>query len=300
MRPAGHVSPPQLYCRGMSPVFGMISTRRSATFTALAVESFLRTTPLDAGSELLLIDNDGSIDEAPPGVHLAHNPEPRSFAVNMNAVLRRARRRRTDAVLLNNDLVFTTDWFPPVAAIPDAIVSPISNAEVQYTHGDFTCELTMELAHYRGRESALEAVAAYNRRQPFDPGPTHAFAFFCTRIPLPVIEAVGFLDEGYLTGGEDKDYCVRAHLLGIPVRWAPGSFVLHFQGRSTWKGAETAAETALRNDAYIQRFGAKWGEALTRLFILNQAPVLDGLGLRDAWDAGEFGRVVSELARRKA
>jgi GT2 family glycosyltransferase len=284
----------------MTVVFGMVSTRHSLEFTRLAVDSFLRTTSLENGSQFLLLDNDQSAGEMPPAVTVLRNNSPRSFAANMNVVLRRAVRERADAVLLNNDLVFTTDWYPPVAAIPGAIVSPVSNAEAHYTHGLLDCLPTMELAQYRGNEEALEGVAAYNRAHPQQFGAIPAVPFFCVRIPLEVIETVGFLDEGYIMGAEDKDYCVRALQAGVHIRIAATSFVLHFQGRSTWRGPETPQETYLRNERYAQHFVEKWGPTLTRLFILQDARVLEATPeLRAAWEEGRFGFVIRELVRRR-
>ncbi|HVB37669.1 MAG TPA: hypothetical protein VND92_03995 [Vicinamibacterales bacterium] len=285
----------------MNVVFGMVSTRHSFALTKVAIDSFLRTTPLGPGDEFLLIDNDRSIVEPlPAGVTLLQNTSPRSFAANMNVVLRRAMRQQADAVLLNNDLVFTTGWYEPMAAETGALVSPASNAEVHYTHGAFECRFTMDLSEYVGHEDALEAVAEYNRRHPPMFVEAHAIPFFCVRIPREVIETVGFLDERFVTGAEDKDYCIRALQAGFAVRYAARSFVLHFQGQSTWRGPETPEETYLRGDAYARRFLEKWGQTLMSLFIANDVKALDATpDLRNAWDAKRFKAVVDELVRRQ-
>ncbi len=219
------------------------------------------------------------------------NASPRSFAANMNVVLRRAMRWQADAVLLNNDLVFTKDWYEPLAAERRALVSAVSNAEVRYADDDgFECRFTMDLADYRGHEEALERIAAFNRRKPQTFAEAHAIPFFCVRVPRDLIETVGFLDERFVTGAEDKDYCIRALQAGFQVCYAPRAFVLHFQGKSTWRGPETKEETQLRGDTYVQRFVEKWGATLTRLFIANDTKALEASPeLREAWEAKRFG-----------
>src|SRR6516225_2961287 len=47
-------------------VFGMVTTRHSHAYTALALESFFRTTPLGLTDLFVLIDNDGTYP-LPPG-----------------------------------------------------------------------------------------------------------------------------------------------------------------------------------------------------------------------------------------
>ncbi|HVC21467.1 MAG TPA: hypothetical protein VNE16_15445 [Vicinamibacterales bacterium] len=285
----------------MSIVFGMVSTRQSRDFTPVALESFFRLTPPDAGSEFLLIDNDGSLAGHPAGVTLITNESPRGFAANMNLVLRRAHERRADAVLLNNDLVFTTDWFAPLAADRDAIVSPVSNTMIEIPAvGGLHCVPDMELADYIGHERDLEVIADRNRRERSGYLDSYAVAFFCVKIPFAVIDRIGWLDEEYGKGGaEDKDYCVRALRAGFAIRFALGSYVLHFYGKSTWRGGESSEETRVRNETFMRRFLDKWGVPMFHLFMLNSSKPLDTPELRQAWTAGRFQAVIEEMLRRR-
>src|SRR5262249_28060797 len=124
------------------------------------------------------------------------------------------------------------------------------------------------------------------------------FPFFCVRIPHTVYSVVGDLDERFGPGGgEDKDYCIRALLAGFPVQHALMSYVLHFQGKSTWSGPETSAETAERNSGYIRAFCARWGEALTRLFVLQDEKVVAEAGLEAMTKAGRHSDVVRQLCK---
>jgi GT2 family glycosyltransferase len=51
-------------------------------------------------------------------------------------------------------------------------------------------------------------------------------------IPLPVIEAHGFIDDSFFLYGEEIDYCLRLNQKGVPVVVVPGSVVVHGVGRS--------------------------------------------------------------------
>jgi hypothetical protein len=73
------------------------------------------------------------------------------------------------------------------------------------------------------------------------------------------------------------------------------SYLLHFQGKSTWRGAETAEQTAARDRFYLERFRQKWGGALFDLLILNDLDKLPH-DLRKAYDQGDFKTVIDALA----
>ena len=74
------------------------------------------------------------------------------------------------------------------------------------------------------------------------------------------------------------------------------SFLLHFHGNSTWRGAETAEETRARNEKYIAAFRAKWGETITRLVLLSDDGVLENAPeLSRAWRQGDARRVIRAL-----
>jgi hypothetical protein len=131
-----------------------------------------------------------------------------------------------------------------------------------------TTQPAMDLADYAGHEADLEAIGRQHRAGYRGFQVVSAVAFFCIKIPRSVYEVVGDFDEQFGKGGaEDRDYTIRAWLAGIPQEWALGSYVLHFQGKSTWRGPETPAQCQQRNDRYTQAFRKKWGAALTYAFL---------------------------------
>jgi GT2 family glycosyltransferase len=287
-------------------LFGMITTSGSRDYTPLALRSFFSRTPLGTSDRLILIDNDADFvvpDDVPRQRLTVVRPErPQGFAVNANMLLAEARQCEADLFLLNNDLVFTSGWLTPFLKDRRSLLSPLSNAQVNHSHRGLTTRTVMNLDDYIGREADLETIARRHRAVNSGFITVGSLAFFCIKIPKSVYDVVGDFDERFGKGGaEDRDYSVRAWIAGIPLEYARSAFVLHFQGRSTWRGPETDAERVRRDAQYIEAFGKKWGPALTHAFI------------NDGWDLmrsdarlgpliarGEFSAVVRHLRSRPA
>jgi GT2 family glycosyltransferase len=282
-------------------LFGMITTSGSRAYTPVALQSFFARTTLRPCDRFILIDNDADFvvpDKIPAQQLTVVRPEsPRSFAANANMLLAEARRQGADLFLMNNDLVFTTDWLEPLLLDRRSLMSPVSNAQAGASHRRLTTQPAMNLEDYTGREADLEVIARRHRAMNSGFVTVGSLAFFCIKIPRSVYDVVGDFDERFgKGGGEDRDYAVRAWIAGIPQEYARGSYVLHFQGRSTWRGPESNDERALRDARYTQAFGQKWGPALTEAFIhsnwdlLRADPKLASLMARQ-----EFTSIVRHL-----
>jgi GT2 family glycosyltransferase len=259
-------------------VFGMITTTASAAYTSVALRSFFARTPARLIDEFILIDNDADFalpDDLPAGrITLVRPASPQGFATNANHCLGRARAAGADLFLLNNDLVFTTGWLDPLLAERRSLLSPITNGQQHDSAGGLTTRPAMDLAEYSGHEADLEAIAARHRAGDRGFQIVSTVPFYCIKIPREVYEIVGDFDERFGKGGaEDRDYGVRAWLAGVTQELALGSYVLHFQGKSTWRGAETPQQCHLRNEQFTRAFLGKWGRALTLAFLC------------DCWDA---------------
>jgi GT2 family glycosyltransferase len=285
-------------------LFGMVTTAASRHYTPLALRSFFAHTPLGDGDHLLLIDNDGDF-ELPAGLRAERltvvRPEtPQGFATNGNLLLREARTRGADLFFMNNDLVFTAGWVEPLLADRRALLSPLSNAQVAGSAGAFSTQPCMDLDDYTGHEAAVDAIAAQLRASAEGYRRTPTVAFFCIRIPKAVYDVVGDFDEGFgRGGGEDRDYAVRAWIAGIPQEFALQSYVLHFQGRSTWRGAETRQQQQARDAQYAAAFLKKWGPALTHAFLRCDWNLFrTDPDIARRLDAGDYSAVVRQLRSR--
>ena len=285
-------------------VFGMVTTAASRHYTPLALRSFFAHTPLSEGDRFVLIDNDADFElpaDVPADRITLIRPEtPQGFAANGNLLLREARAHGADLFFMNNDLVFTRGWLEPLLADRAALFSPMSNAQVTGSAGRFTLQPFMDLEDYTGHEAAVDAIAEQLRASSSGYRMTPSVAFFCIRIPRAVYEAVGDFDEGFgRGGGEDRDYAARAWLAGIPQEFALQSFVLHFQGKSTWRGAETPEQQQARDAQYTQAFQKKWGAALTYAFLGGDWNLFrSDAAIARKLDAGDYPAVVRRLKMR--
>lgn len=282
-------------------LFGMVSTEASRLYTPKAVESFFSYTELAEGEKLLLIDNDGSLENSKLSgdkrIEFVKNKTPLSFSENLNASIKRA--SGGDVYFLNNDLIFTPNWLDPLLPITDAIATPVSNREFQYIKDGLRCERYLSLEDYLGKERELLTVVDYHRSQRNGLQPVLCLPFFCVKLPAKVYEKLGPLDETFGKGGaEDNDYCLRAYLEGFQVLYALNSYILHFSGKSTWHGAETAEETKQRDNAYLKRFDEKWGLKLRRLAINGDLSVLaEDPNILSALQRGKFREVIIALQK---
>jgi O-methyltransferase len=282
-------------------LFGMITTSRSRQYTPAALKSFFDHTPLNPGDRFILIDNDGDFvlpDTVPADrISVVRHAEPQGFARNANLLLAEARTGQADLFLLNNDLVFTSGWLEPLLQPRRALLSPMSNAEVAHAAGALATQPAMDLSDYTGREADLEAIARKHKATHNGYKTAAAVPFFCIKIARAVYETVGDFDERFGKGGaEDRDYTIRAWIAGIPVEYALASYVLHFQGRSTWRGGETRDEQRQRDAKYVDAFQAKWGASLTQAFLRGDWSLfLSNTKLADQIEKQQFTPVVRYL-----
>ena len=280
-------------------IFGMVTTRHSDRYTSYALSSLIEHTKLQPEDEVILIDNDRTYTELPAEcrdrVRIRVNETPRSFAANLNQTMDHARERQADIVFLNNDLIFSPAWFEPLRARGPFLVSPLSNAEITYTEGSLRCKLGMDLEEYLGKEKLFREVVRRHRKLAQGYLKVLSFAFFAVKIPYDVYSVVGRLDESFgVGGGEDRDYSIRCYERGFELRYAMSSYILHFQGKSTWRGAETAQQTEARNRFYTEKFRQKWGEALFEVMLMNNLQSLPP-ELQELHEQHDFRRLIERL-----
>lgn len=260
-------------------LFVMIHTHQSRAYTPFALHSFFRCTPPDVVNRFILIDNDRSLDASLcahfPSIELIVNDEKKSFAENANKALTLGSEAEADVFILNNDIVFTQGWIDPLLNGLPVLCSPISNQHLSYTFGDLSLKPAMDLEDFEGREREFAAIVAAHRQKTRGLKQVLSTPFFCVKLPYCVYKEVGFFDTSFGVGGaEDNDYCLRAYLHGYGLFLALDSYVLHFQGKSTWRGGESKDETRDRNEKYVEAFRTKWGESLLRLMLAHDQSLL--------------------------
>jgi hypothetical protein len=281
-------------------VYGMVTTQPSQIYTPYALSSFFQATPFGPDDRFFLIDNDGVLTRYPQPadrrVTTIRNPCPVCFSANVNQIMPLSRAAHADLIFLNNDLIFPPGWLAPMLAKPRALLSPVSNFQCPYRTPTWDCAPFMDLENYLGHEDDFANVARAH------PASVHGYQrvlkvpFFCIKIPYEIQVTVGELDERLKGGAEDDDYTLRCHRVGFPVMLALGSYVLHFQGKSTWRGVETPAQSRQREQEFMKAFQAKWGRRLLEVMILGRPdPLQANPRWWQEWQQGNYRSVIEQL-----
>ena len=255
----------------MNHLFCFVSSKCTENYSKLALDSFFKHTKLEPEDIFVFINNDGTSafkEEYPISLYI-NNETPLNWSANFNQGLKIAKEKKMHFVVITNDVVFTKGWFEPLKQRDDLILIPSSNINFLYRSKDFSTKVNMYYEEYVGKEQYLEAITDFHQKNhPFNKIQEKIFMqFYLARIPYQIHSDVGFFDEKFCLGGEDMDYRIRAAIKGHKTMLAMHSFILHFQGKSTWDGQETSEEEVIRRNNYINYSIEKWGEDITEIFI---------------------------------
>ena len=247
-------TPPVYYC--------MVSTHNSEEYTDLAINSFFRNTQFREQDKFFLIDNDGKyqLTQNRDKITIISNHQPKTFAENMNFVMKLAFIDKSDFFGLNNDLFFTENWNKNFGT-RKSISVPLCNQKLTGEFGDLKIKSAMNINDFGGKENELNEFV-----KTIDPQKVNInkeiLGFHCFHIPYEVLSKVGFFDEKFVNGAEDIDYRLRAYDLGFDMDVNCSSYLLHFYGKSTWRSGETKDSTLTREKNYRKYFEKKWGKSV--------------------------------------
>ena len=282
----------------------MVTLKSSDFYTSYALKSFFKNTDFGIDDEFLLINNDKyelkkySIYEK---INTIENKKPLSFAQNVNQAIKLAINKKKDLIFLNNDIIFTENWFHPLKSNNSNISIPVNNQLFQYQSncGNLRLKVTMKLEEFEENYHLLNDIIQthkkkYKSDQKFQ---TLLMPFFCFKIPFKILSDIGYFDESFIDGGEDIDYRIRCAIKGYEVNFLIDSYLLHFHGKSTWDGNETSNQTKKRNEVYTKAFLKKWKQELTQIFIIRKdfMDVLKKKNLEELFNKGKFGELIRKL-----
>ena len=127
-------------------------------------------------------------------------------------------------VLLNNDLVFSSEWLPPILSI---LESAALNAGIV---GNIQRRISDDSIDHVGFELTPQGKFVHKRKLPqssIEYSKVSAVTGACLAIRRSDFEAVGGFDEGFLNGGEDIDLCFKVAALGKSIYVSHDSQIKH-------------------------------------------------------------------------
>ena len=143
--------------------------------------------------------------------------------------------------LLNDDVIVTRNWLQPLVDQSKAtggIVHPLSNNNTGWLHH---YDLRVQGLSLNERWQLQEGTMVSSGGERLEPsmlydaglGRDRVFStawapFFCVVFPKIMVEKIGVLDESFINGCEDVQYCQRAGTAGLATFVAEKSFVFHF------------------------------------------------------------------------
>jgi len=250
--------------KNISPVYYcMVNTHNSEQYTDLAIDTFFKNTHFKNQDKFFLIDNDSKyqLKKNSDKITLISNNTPKTFAENMNLVMKLAFLDKADFIGLSNDVVFTENWNQSFGK-SKSISVPLCNQKLTGEYGSLKIKSAMNLEDFDGKENELNEFVKGIDSQKLKID-SNIIGFYCFHIPHEIISKVGFLDENFENGGEDIDYRIRASQLGYDIQIDTSSYLLHFYGKSIWRSGESKKETKRRYEKYKTYFEKKWGKEMS-------------------------------------
>jgi glycosyltransferase involved in cell wall biosynthesis/GT2 family glycosyltransferase len=257
------ITAPVYYC--------MVTVDKSKKYTDLAIDSFFKYTNFKNQDRFFLIDNDGKyqLTQYTDKITKISNNTSKTFAENMNLVMKLSFLDKADFIGLNNDLVFTENWNQNFGK-SKVISVPLCNQKLTGEYGTLKIKSAMDLEDYQEKETELNEFVKGIGSQSLNIDST-VVGFHCFHIPHEIISRIGFFDERFDNGGEDVDYRLRASQLGYNVEIDTSSYLLHFYGKSIWRSGEAKEKTLKREKNYRQHFEKKWGKSVADQLLVKSS-----------------------------
>lgn len=279
----------------MGILYGMVTLKVTNEYANKAVDSFFKNTILNSDDKFVMVDNDGEFKSNWNNGRISEdnfilNDKLESFSYNMNILMRLAIKENKDLVFLSNDVIFTPNWSELL--ITDDMTLSIPSCNQTHNLG-IPSSLSMD--EFGDRYDILNQVSLVvnNEMKYFQ---SMLMPFYVLRIPLKILKEVGEYDEMFVVGGEDVDYRLRCLIKGFNVTYTP-SFLLHFNGKSSWNGVETIDQTKERDYNYKIRFISKWGLDLKDICFINSDPmrVINKFKLNDIISNGDYNNLILKV-----
>jgi GT2 family glycosyltransferase/spore maturation protein CgeB len=257
--------------------------------------------------EIIVVDNastDDSViflEELPLKVKIIKNTENRSFSVANNQAAEEARGEFL--LLLNNDVEPTYGWLNQMmqAALRSGDVGVVG-AKLVYPYQEkhpFPFKIQHMGIAYHEEDGFIKPYNLGEGLEPFDPesneeqvraGVTAA----CMMVRKELYQDVGGLDEGYLYGYEDVDFCLKLYREGYKSIYCPEALLFHHEfGTQKGENRRDIRDRRIKNRKLLSQ---KWGRWLPKQFLydkLNNQRVFCERPLKVAMVVSETGEDAS-------
>jgi O-antigen biosynthesis protein len=222
------------------------------SFTRNLLESIYRYT--DSGFHLYIIDN-ASTDETVDlhkiytrDITIVRNRENRGWCGGINQGIELG--KNPYVVFMNNDVEISQGWLSNLIAFLDTHPRIGAVGPLDSSPNDWQCvDRVRERIVHQIPQFLTEDIHERNRilKYHFDRAGIlieGMLAFFCVALKRRAVNEVGPLDESFIGGGDDDDYCRRLRKAGYVLGLSLDTYVLHHSSVT----AKTVFDSAERRE----------------------------------------------------
>lgn len=241
--------------------------------TQAMLESLEATVDL-ADKEVILINDassDGTADflsqlKDRPNFKILENAENQGFAAANNRAAEAARGEML--VFINNDLIFSPNWLPPM-------LEALSTQPAAGAIGNVQRNFKTKLVDHAGIYFDLEGLPTHAHKNRAHPPrgkliERNAATAACLTIRKEVFEEVGGFEEAYRNGCEDVDLCMKLKSRGYRIYVALDSVIRHHISVSPGRNRHNERNTQIfreRWSDYARQFGEQeWAREYFRRY----------------------------------
>lgn len=151
---------------------------------------------------------------------------------------------------LNNDVIVTEDWLPPLLEAVSMEGVGMASSRLENPDG------TLQHAGIRLFFDDHGTLTAANITEEQDAGEVDAASMACCVVRADCWLSVGGIDPGFYNGYEDVDFCLRARAAGWKIRYVPESSVIH-------EAHGSGEERWARVGENVKRLHERWADRLS-------------------------------------
>lgn len=245
----------------MNPLVSVIiphHLNQNQNYLDICLESLSRQPGIESGHIEVIVTSSAPCKPKVPEFATLHWPiESKHYAEKINKSIALTNPNSKYILLGSDDLIFSYGSVMKLCEMAGdyaVILNAMSNCDNHYFfEGDISVKgktLDRFMTIDQLSKEQIESIMQTPFIGPKVMFPQRYVCFYCTLIPRNVYNLVGPLDENYLTGYEDADYCEMAKQKQIGCAITPHTMIFHWGGRTSSKTV-TEADKA-HNPAYFR------------------------------------------------